>query len=475
LGGGGRLLHNCLKERPQPFLSLQRYRATNLQSHRVEAILEQDLKPPANPTGLTRVSEQLSSLMRRYWNINWALADQAMISGANFLTGILLARYLGVTEFGIFALGWAVVELVQGIQSSVVVTPMMSIGPRQAEHERTDYVGSVVVQQAGFAALSTALFLSGIWAATLLFPDWNLEALTWSLGTAVLVSQFQNFGRRLFFTYGRSVLAFFVDFVRYAGQVVILFWLLRTIQMDAGRAFWVMSGTSLASTLLAVCFLERVSFSRDNLRVTFFRHWAFSKWLLLSELMRWATNNSYTFVAGSMIGAAGVGAIRATYNLLGLSNILTMGLENVVPPGAARRLRQGGKPLFLRYLRHVTLLGSCVVGAVSVIASAAPEFWLNLVYGKDYSGNGNLVVWWSVCYLIHFLAQQIGIGLRTIERTKSIFWAQFVTTIISVVSVYPLIYYFGLIGVMIGFLTITAVRAAILAYGFFNHLQKLEG
>ena len=33
--------------------------------------------------------------------INWALADQAMLSGINFLTGILLARYLGITEFGV--------------------------------------------------------------------------------------------------------------------------------------------------------------------------------------------------------------------------------------------------------------------------------------------------------------------------------------------------------------------------------------
>jgi len=31
-----------------------------------------------------------------------------MVSGVNFLTGILLARYLGIEEFGRFALVWSV-------------------------------------------------------------------------------------------------------------------------------------------------------------------------------------------------------------------------------------------------------------------------------------------------------------------------------------------------------------------------------
>jgi O-antigen/teichoic acid export membrane protein len=349
----------------------------------------------------------------------------------------------------------------------------MSIGPRQSEHERTNYIGSVVVQQAGFAVFSTALFLFGIWAADLLFPNLNLDALTWSLGAAVLVSQVQNFVRRLFFTYGRGLVAFVMDFVRYAGQVLILAWLLRTFHMDAASAFWTMSGTALASTLLAVSFLERVTFDRDNLRTTFFRHWAFSKWLLSSDLMRWATDNLYTFVAAGMIGAAAVGAIRATQNLVGLTHILTQGLENVVPPGAARRLREDGKPAFLQFLKRVTIFGSCIVGTIAVVASAAPEFWLALIYGKEYAGSGYLVVWWSVCYFLHFLVQQIGVGLRTIEQTKAVFWAQLITTIISVVSVYPLIYAFDEVGVMIGFVTVLVVRMAILGYSFSNQLRKL--
>jgi hypothetical protein len=41
-------------------------------------------------------------LLKRYRHVNWALADQAMLSGVNFLTVVLLARALGIEEFGRF-------------------------------------------------------------------------------------------------------------------------------------------------------------------------------------------------------------------------------------------------------------------------------------------------------------------------------------------------------------------------------------
>jgi O-antigen/teichoic acid export membrane protein len=432
------------------------------------------LKLPAKRTRASHLSRQISGSIKRFGNINWALADQAMLSGVNFFTGILLARYLGVTEFGIFTLAWLIVEFVQGIQYSLIIMPMISIGPKQSEHARLDYLGSVMLQQVGFAVLSSVLFLTGVWTADHFFPDWGLGELIWPLALALLVSQFQNFARRYFFAFRRSAVAFLVDFVRYAGQIAILFWLLLTVNMNAAGALWVIVGTSLASTVLAVFFVEKVKWNRENFHITLVRHWAFSKWLMLSELMRWATGNFYMFVAGGMIGAAGVGAIRATQNLVGMSHILMLGLENVVPAGAARRLSKSGKQAFLRYLMLMMLFGASIVGTIVVVASAAPEFWLDLIYGKDYVGYGHLVVWWSVIYFIAFLAQQLSIGLRTIERTKSIFWAHLVTAIISVASVYPLIAYFGMVGVMIGLLMIVVIRIAILAVSFFYHLRKLK-
>ena len=52
------------------------------------------------------MNQLAARILSRYSHVNWALADQTMVSGVNFLTGILLARYLGVEEFGRFTLAW---------------------------------------------------------------------------------------------------------------------------------------------------------------------------------------------------------------------------------------------------------------------------------------------------------------------------------------------------------------------------------
>src|ERR1035441_1529748 len=75
------------------------------------------------------------------------LGDQAIVSGTNFFTSVMLARFMGLREFGIFALAWMSVLFVNSLQSALIVAPMMSIGPKQEEKDRPSYFGAVVFQE----------------------------------------------------------------------------------------------------------------------------------------------------------------------------------------------------------------------------------------------------------------------------------------------------------------------------------------
>jgi len=74
-----------------------------------------------------------------------ALFDQGLVSAANFLTNILLARAFGVRDYGVFALAWIAVLFANSLQYALIVTPMMSVGPKQEPDERPAYYGSVLV------------------------------------------------------------------------------------------------------------------------------------------------------------------------------------------------------------------------------------------------------------------------------------------------------------------------------------------
>ena len=348
---------------------------------------------------------------------------------------------------------------------------MLSIGPKQPNSEKAAYLGSVVIQQIAFAVVSSIVILAGVLIFGLFSQKWGIDQLVGPLTVAVLASQSQQFLRRYFFAFGRPALAFAVDIVRYCGQIGILLWLLLSVKMDAGRTMWAISACSAASAFIGLGFFEKTSWNQNVFRHTATRHWNFSKWLLFSEIVRWSTGNFFMFVAGGMLGAAAVGAIRATQNLVGLSHILMLGLENVVPVGAARRLARGGIHAFLRYFNRMTIFGACGVGLIVVTAAVAPEFWLNLLYGKAYVGNAYLVRWWSVVYFVSFLALQVAIGLRTLEQTKSVFRAHIAAAVFSLIFVYPLIYYFNLVGVLLGSLIIVLIRIVLLSYGFFGIIK----
>ena len=236
----------------------------------------------------------------------------------------------------------------------MIVNPMMSIGARQPEAEAPAYYGAVLVQQLVFSGLAFLLLLAGVGLAGALFPEWRVDGLALPLAVAAFAFQCQNFLRRYFFTRGRGAAAFANDGLRYLGQIVVLIWLFVGFEnaMDSARTVWVIALMAAAAALAGAFFMEPVTFAAATVRRIASRHWHFSKWLAASTIMQWTTGNLFIVAAGAMLGASAVGALRAAQNLMGVTHILFMGLENVVPIQAARHFHDGGKKALVEYLNR---------------------------------------------------------------------------------------------------------------------------
>ena len=83
--------------------------------------------------------------------------DQGMVSGVNFITGLLLARYLGVEGYGQFVLVNAIVLFFSGIQIALVVSSMMVKAPSLDNNERAIYLNSVVVVNLQFVFIAAVI------------------------------------------------------------------------------------------------------------------------------------------------------------------------------------------------------------------------------------------------------------------------------------------------------------------------------
>ena len=407
--------------------------------------------------------ESARRLLSRYSHLNWALADQTMISGVNFLSGILIARYLGVTEFGRFTLVWMAVLFANSLHHAMIIAPMMSIGPKQSEAEEPFYYGAVFTLQSLFAGLTFAALWLGAWAGGTLFPEWQMGGLAWPLAFVALAFQMQDFLRRYFFTRGRPRAAFANDAISYIGQITLLIGLFQVTTMDSSRVLWAIAATYTVAAVCSAFFVGSIDFHTATFRQSTLRHWRFSRWLAASAVMQWLSTNFFVIAAGAILGATAVGGLRAAQNLLGVTHILYMGLNNVVIPHASRLLHNRGKRESMIYLRHIGILGIASVGFIAVIFFAYPSFWLTLVYGADFANYGRLLQWYAVIYPILFLTNPLSAALQVLERTKGIFVSRLACAAFSVVAATPFIRLWGAEGAVSGLFCAAIILVTVLA------------
>jgi len=415
----------------------------------------------------------VTKLWARYNHINLALIDQMIVSGVNFITSILLARYLGIEEFGKYTLVWIVVAFALAIQHAAINSAMMSIGPKQREEDRPAYYGGLVLQLLIFACAVSLLVLIGFLWIDRFFPEWHVGGLGFPLAVAIFAVLLQDFFRRYFFTREQLVRAFVNDAIRYLGQITILIALFVSFQvpMDTAGVLWVIATMALAATLYGIFCVEGIKVSLPALANVTRRHWGFSKWYTASGIMQWATGNLFIVVSGALLGTVAVGALKAAQSLMGVVHIINMGLENVVLVRAAKYFHQGGKKVLSNYLKQVALFGGAVTIAISLVAAVMPEFWLSLVFGQEYRGYGFLLQWYAGIYIVVFLGFPLRNGLKAMEQAQSIFKAYVLMTCFSVAAAYPLISIFNLVGVMLGVLGIEVILLVTL---FLAYIRKRE-
>lgn len=170
-----------------------------------------------------------------------------------------------------------------------------------------------------------------------------------------------------------------------------------------------------------------------------------------------------------MLGTASVGALKAAQNILGVSHILFEALENFVPVRAVSHYRKSGYSSFRAYIQRVTLGTGSATLVISLLAAIAPDFWLSLAYGSDYPHIGYLVRWFAVFYFVSAFSLPVRIALRTIEETKSIFFANFAQAACALTLFWPLLQSFEISGAIYGLTLAMGIQVGVLYTGFRRH------
>lgn len=366
-----------------------------------------------------------------------AIADQAVVSGANFVTNVIIGRACGKPELGLYGLVWSLVFFARGVQEQLVTSPYMVYCGRRHPGELPRYTGSILVHQLALAMLATLLVAGWTWSG---YAPPDLVPVLGVLVTALPMLLLREFVRALSFAHLEAMTALILDSVVVALQLTALALL---------AAFGWLTVELACSVIAAACgwailgwFLLRrqpLAASWEDVWSDWLQNWTFGKWALASQLLASASPYILPWVVFGTQGEAETGGYSAASTIIGAANMFIIGMSNYLAPESARAFSHGGVSALQGVLTRGALVYLAAIGAFCAATLALGDQLAVWLFGSEYSGVGAIVGLLSLALLANSLGMVAGNGLWAMERPSANFAADVAAMIVTVIATVSLV------------------------------------
>jgi O-antigen/teichoic acid export membrane protein len=414
----------------------------------------------ATATTRTAEAERIPFLSRRFifekflpWVTKGGLAllDYGFYSGANFLLGILLARWMPPEQYGAYALAFSIFILVTFLYQALLLEPLSVFSGTTYRSNLRGYLKANLWLHWGVSAV-ICLLLGATAVAAKLWWHSSISALAFAGMTAatpfILI---HALGRRSFYLRLSPGPAAFGSSFYCATVVAGSFAVYKLNLLSAFSAFLIMGFAAMLGGLIMIFQLNaklEPATAHLDLRETWGKHWEYGRWALGTCIVGWIPTYIYIPLVSKFSGLAVAAELRALMNLGGPVLQTYAALSMLFLPYAARihgeKGRRGATAL-TRRLACVFVAGAMVYWIV-LIPLRVPVF--RMLYAGKYMDSASLLPLFAAETIIWSAALGPAIVLRAMEYPRSLFFANAAASVIAIVLGIPATRYFGLSGVI---------------------------
>ena len=394
-----------------------------------------------------------------------SVADQAIVSGTNFVTSVIIGRLAGADDLGIYSLGMSVVFLARGVQDQLVTAPYQVRCQTRSGLRRAAYLGSTLTHHIALSLLVVLAFIGLAAAVRLGVGPVGLKSVVWVLAAAAPTLLLREFLRQIAFAHLKPGLACTLDAVVAVTQVGGMLALAYSGLLTVGGAIGISAGGCLLAALAWFCLKpERVRVVPGHLWRDWTENWDFGRWALASQLVGGAGLYLLPWVVALVDGIQETGLLAAGWTLVGVANAFVVGLASYLSPRAARAYAVGGVAALRSVLWMTAGLFSLSLGLFSVGAIVAGSLAAGLIYGDQFADAGPIVAVLAVTLWINSMAITAGNGLWAVGRPEANFKADMASLGVSAIVTVALVPSFGA----------TGAAVALLAAGTADTLMRLH-
>lgn len=415
---------------------------------------------------------QTSLQTKRRWLSRgfWALLDQGLFAGANFVIHIFLARHLDETSYGTFALAFAIFLMMGTLHTSLLTEPMMVFGSRRFGRRLGSYFhwllrGHLILT----AVLGGGLLSIGLaaWA----FGERAFAFTLFALAVSQVFMLLPWMLRDACYIRGNPRPAAFSGLIYLAIVVVGLFVLNMHGWLGVVQAVLLMgvsAAIASAALIIALQIPLKISLSRKQRGAKTRHHWRYGRWAAATNVSSSLLAQSPYLLLPIMLTYAEGGAFKAVSNLVVPFELCITSMSLLVLPMMVRRLNT---PDFNRLLLR---LGALIVLPMLIswpLLGVGGSFLIEMLYQGRYVEYASLL--WVVGALLPIgaLGHFYQLTLKAAERSDLVFRAVLVSCIVFVVSAVPMTLSMGILGMAWSLLLAYTVELLI-AWVMFTRLQR---
>ncbi|MBB3897243.1 MATE family efflux transporter [Roseococcus suduntuyensis] len=366
------------------------------------------------------------------------IADQAVISLANFGVALAVLRLGTKEEFGLYALGYMAVVVANSFAGGMFGSQFIVAQHGRPEAARPAFAAALLLAQLGGVALACLLALGALAAAGWANPFVAVMLLVMPAAVA------QDFLRvhRLALLRPQAALALDgLNAVLWAGFALAGLALGLAVPVAAlaghGAACAVTAAVAAATARLPL--RQGLRGMGDGLRTV----WDQGRWSVGGVAVTLAQNQAHFYILGVLAGLAAVADVNAARMLLTPAALLLVGVNRTLIPGFAQ-LRAAGEAHRIR--RQAVIATLVLVGAVLAYALLLWAAWdmlaRHLLQGR-YDGIGPLVALWTLVIGLQAVTEIAAGQLQAASRFRALALRIGIVAGPVVVALVPMILWLG--------------------------------
>lgn len=352
----------------------------------------------------------------------WAVVDQGIFAGANFVQNITLARLLSPSAYGLFAFLYAALLFLGEIHNGMLIEPMMVFGAGKFRDRLPGYRTALIRGQLLFS-----LSAGGLLMATGALLRW-LGSFSLAEGMLVLAAaqgciMFLWLFRRACYVKSQiihaSIGSMLYALVLLAGVATYV----RLGRLSATSAFITMAAAALVAGAWQFRAVGREwgrGSDRRLRRAARAEHVRYGGWAVASGIASWIPQNAGQFILPAVANLEASAALRALTNLaVPISHVHTALAPALLP--ALVRARREARLTQVQGLALAFYMGSAAVYGLAI--SLAGRFVIGLVYGGKYVEHAPLLWIVTAHYVVDGMCSVLNNSLRALERPSLVFTA----------------------------------------------------